>query len=169
MFDEIFLQNSTSLKTLLEQGLVESLVRALVSGAHKGNSASLFSDIHVLLVAIATRLLESPGSHHMQAIADLHLTLNHAELKERSQCGTSTSCVSVVRDAQVVLFDGELDALMSKVSSHSGFRLRSTASYLASASYLTSGELSVRNSFLNFFNVSISQFFSKLKFAADPY
>ena len=128
----------------MEQGLVESLARALVGAAHKGNSVSLFNDIHVLLVAIATKLLESPGNHHMQAISDLHLILNHVELKERSQCGASTSCVSVVRDAQVVLFDGELDALMSKVSSHSGFRLRGTASYLASASYLTSGEKKIQ-------------------------
>lgn len=132
-------QNPNGLKTLLEQGLVESLARALVGGAHKGNPTSLFNDIHVLLVAIATKLLESPGSHHMQAVYDLHLILNHVELKERSQCGTSTACVAVVRDAQVVLFDGELDNLMSKVSANSGFRLRSTASYLASASYLTSG------------------------------
>ncbi|XP_043270510.1 lysosomal-trafficking regulator isoform X2 [Venturia canescens] len=135
---DVVAKNSSGLKMLLEQGLVESLARALVGGAHKGNSVSLFSDIHVLLVAIATKLLESPGSHQMQAVYDLHLVLNHVELKERSQCGTSTSCVAVVRDAQVVLFDGELDNLMSKVSTNSGFRLRSTASYLASATYLTS-------------------------------
>ncbi|XP_015121948.1 lysosomal-trafficking regulator [Diachasma alloeum] len=131
-------KNSSSLKSLLDQGLAESLARSLVGGAHKGNSTSLFNDIHILLVAIATKLLESPGSHHMQAIADLHLILNHVELNERHQCGAESSCVTVIRDAQVVLFDGELDFLMAKVSTHSGFRLRSTASYLASASYLTS-------------------------------
>ncbi|KAF7992714.1 hypothetical protein HCN44_005058 [Aphidius gifuensis] len=126
------------LKILLDQGLIEILVKALVNGAHKGNSISLFNDIHVILVTIATKLLETPGNHHMQAISDIHLILNHVELNERSQCGESTHCVGVIRDAQVVLFDGELDTLMSKVTTHSGFRLLSTASYLASASYLTS-------------------------------
>ncbi|XP_033229888.1 lysosomal-trafficking regulator isoform X2 [Belonocnema kinseyi] len=135
---DIVSKNPNSLRMILEQGLMESLARALVNAAHKGSSATLFRDIHVLLVAIATKLLESPGYHHMQAIADLHLILSHVELRERANCGTDKSCVLVTRDAQVALFDGELDALTSKVSSHSGFRLRSTASYLASASYLTS-------------------------------
>lgn len=124
---------------LLEQGLIESLIQALVGGAHKGGSMSLYRDIHVLLVAIATKLLESPGSHQMQAILDLHLILNHMELKEKSHCTKNRSCVSVVRDAQVALIDGELDVLMAKVWNQSGFRLRSTASYLASASHMTSG------------------------------
>ena len=123
---------------LLEQGLIESLVQALVGAAHKSGSTSLYRDIHVLLVAIATRLLESPGTHQMQAILDLHLILNHMELKEKSQCIKNRACVSVVRDAQVALFDGELDVLTAKVSNQSGFRLRSTASYLASASHITS-------------------------------
>ncbi|XP_011300955.1 lysosomal-trafficking regulator isoform X2 [Fopius arisanus] len=135
---DIISKNSSSLKILLDQGLAESLARSLVGGAHKGSSTCLFNDIHILLVAIATKLLESPGSHHMQAISDLHLILNHVELNERHKCGSDSPCVTVVRDAQVVLFDGELDFLMAKVSTHSGFRLRSTASYLASASYLTS-------------------------------
>ncbi|XP_023288682.1 lysosomal-trafficking regulator isoform X2 [Orussus abietinus] len=135
---EMVTKNPSALRMLLEQGLMESLGRALVGAAHRGSAISLFRDIHVLLVAIATKLLESPGGHQMQAVTDLHLVLNHMELKERSQCGTNTMCVSVVRDAQVALFDGELDAVTTRVSSHSGFRLRSAASYLASASYLTS-------------------------------
>ncbi|KAK9307869.1 hypothetical protein QLX08_001934 [Tetragonisca angustula] len=135
---DIIAKNPTALKMLLEQGLIESLVQALVGAAHKGGSTSLYRDIHVLLVAIATRLLESPGTHQMQAILDLHLILNHMELKEKSQCIKNRACVSVVRDAQVALFDGELDVLTAKVSNQSGFRLRSTASYLASASHITS-------------------------------
>ena len=135
---DIVSKNPNSLRMILEQGLMESLARALINAAHKGSSATLFRDIHVLLVTVATRLLESPGYHHMQAISDLHLILSHVELGERAHCGTEKSCVLVARDAQVALFDGELDALTTKVSSHSGFRLRSTTSYLASASYLTS-------------------------------
>ncbi|XP_024939057.1 lysosomal-trafficking regulator isoform X2 [Cephus cinctus] len=131
-------KNPSALRMLLEQGLAESLARALIGAAHKNNLASLFRDIHVLLVAIATKLLESPGNHQLQAVKDLHLILNHVELRERSQCGATTNCVTVVRDAQVALFDGELDALTARVSTHHGFRLRSTASYLASATYLTS-------------------------------
>ncbi|XP_076297603.1 lysosomal-trafficking regulator mauve isoform X3 [Lasioglossum baleicum] len=121
------------LRKLLEQGLIESLVQALVAGAHKSGSAALYRDIHVLLVAIASKLLKSPGSHQMQAVLDLHLILNHVELKEK-HCAKNKS--SVVRDAQVALFDGELDILLAKVSNQSGFRLRSTASYLASASHI---------------------------------
>lgn len=127
------------MRVVLEQGLIESLAQALTTTAHKGNSTSLHRDIHVLFVTIATKLLELPGSHQMQAILDLHVILDYVELIERLQCRTSSTCVSI-RDAQVALFDGELDALTTKISSHSGFRLRSTASYLASASYLTSGD-----------------------------
>lgn len=103
-----------------------------MGAAHRGSSMSLLHDYHVLLVAVATKLLESPGAHHMQAVADLHLILSHIELRERSHCGVGTICVAVARDAQVALFDGELDALTARVSTHHGFRLRSTASYLAS-------------------------------------
>lgn len=124
---------------ILEQGLIECLVQALVATAHRGNSTSLNHDIHVLLVAIAAKLLESPGNHQMQAVLELHLLLNHMELKEMTECNKCTMCIPAIRDAQVALFDGELDALIAKVSTHSGFRLRSTASYLASASYLTTG------------------------------
>ncbi|XP_043802415.1 lysosomal-trafficking regulator isoform X5 [Apis laboriosa] len=135
---DIIAKNPTALRSLLEQGLIESLVQALVGGAHKNGSTSLYRDIHVLLVTIATKLLESPGNHQMQAILDLHLILNHMELKERSHCIKNRTCVSIVRDAQVALFDGELDVLTAKVSNQSSFRLRSTASYLASASHITS-------------------------------
>ncbi|XP_054002539.1 lysosomal-trafficking regulator isoform X2 [Hylaeus anthracinus] len=135
---DVIAKNPNALRMLLEQGLIESLVQALVAGAHKGGSTSLYRDIHVLLVAIATKLLESLGSHQMQAILDMHLILNYMELKEKSDCTKNRSCVSVVRDAQVALFDGELDVLASKVSNQSGFRLRSTASYLASAYHITS-------------------------------
>ncbi|XP_078037136.1 lysosomal-trafficking regulator mauve isoform X2 [Augochlora pura] len=135
---DVIAKNPNSLRMLLEQGLIESLVQALVGSAHKGGSASLNRDIIVLLVAVASKLLESPGSHQMQAILGLHLILNHMELKEKSHCTKTKNCVSVVRDAQVALFDGELDILMAKVSNQSGFRLRSTASYLASASHIAS-------------------------------
>lgn len=74
----------------------------------------------------------------MQAVLDLHVILDYIELTEKLQRRTSATCMAI-RDAQVALFDGELDILVTKISSHSGFRLRSTASYLASASYLTSG------------------------------
>lgn len=134
------------MRSLLEQGLIESLVQALVGSAHKGGSTSLYRDIHVFLVTIATKLLESPGNHQMQAILDLHLILNHMELKERSHCIKNRTCVSIVRDAQVALFDGELDVLTAKVSNQSSFRLRSTASYLASASHITSGNIYIINS-----------------------
>lgn len=136
---DLITKNPNALKVLLEQGLMESLSRGLVNAAHISSFASLFRDLHVLLVTIATKLLDSPGNHHMQAITDLHVILNHAELKERSQCGVSGGCVSAVRDAQVALFDGELDILTAKVSNHSGFRLKSTASYLASSSYINNG------------------------------
>ncbi|KZC14096.1 Lysosomal-trafficking regulator, partial [Dufourea novaeangliae] len=131
-------KNPNALRMLLEQGLIESLAQALVGGAHKGGSTSLCRDIHVLFLAIATKMLESPGNHQVQAILDLHLILNHVELKEKAYCTKNRTCVSVVRDAQVALFDGELDILTAKVSNQSGFRLRSTASYLASASHITS-------------------------------
>ncbi|XP_076629359.1 lysosomal-trafficking regulator mauve isoform X2 [Colletes latitarsis] len=135
---DIIAKNPNALRMLLEQGLIESLVQALVGGAHKGGSTSLYRDIHVLLVAIATKLLESLGNHQMQAILDMHLILNHVELKEKSDCTKNRACVSVVRNAQVALFDGELDVLAAKVSNQSGFRLRSTASYLASTYHITS-------------------------------
>ncbi|XP_046418983.1 lysosomal-trafficking regulator isoform X1 [Neodiprion fabricii] len=125
-------KNPNALRVLLEMGLAESMIRALISAAHRGSSTSLLHDFHILLVAIATKLLELPGTHHMQAVVDLHLILTHVELRERSECGIGTICVSVARDAQVALFDGELDTLTARVSSHHGFRLRSTASYLAS-------------------------------------
>lgn len=127
-----------ALKVLLEQGLIESLAQALIAAAHRGSSTSLHRDIHVLFVTIATKLLELPGNHQIQTILDLHVILDYVELMEKLQCRTSSACTAI-RDAQVALFDGELDTLTTKMSSHSGFRLRSTASYLASASYLTSG------------------------------
>lgn len=129
-------QNPNCLKFLLDQGLMESLSRSLVNAAHAGCFGSLFRDLHVLLVTIATKLLDTPGSHHMQAVTDLHTILNHTELRERSMCSGIKNCVSAVRDAQVALFDGELDILTAKVSNHSGFRLKSAASYTASASYM---------------------------------
>jgi hypothetical protein len=125
-----------TLRMLLEQGLIESLAQSLVATAHKGNS-SLHRDIHVLFVTIMSKLLELPGNHQMQAVLDLHVILDYMEFSEKLQCRSSAIC-TVIRDAQVALFDGELDMLTSKMSNHSGFRLRSTASYLASASYLTS-------------------------------
>lgn len=128
------------MKVLLEQGLIESLAQALIATAHRGSSTSLHRDVHVLLVTIATKLFELPGNHQMQTVLDLHVILDHVELTEKLQCRTISTCVAI-RDAQVALFDGELDALTAKISNHSGFRLRSTASYLASASYLTSGNL----------------------------
>ncbi|XP_048261477.1 lysosomal-trafficking regulator isoform X2 [Bombus terrestris] len=135
---DIIAKNPTALRMLLEQGLIESLVQGLVGSVHKSGSTSLHRDIHVLFVAIATKLLESPGNHQMQAVLDLHLILNHMELKEKSHYIKNRTCISVVRDAQVALFDGELDVLITKVSNQSSFRLRSTASYLASASHITS-------------------------------
>jgi len=131
-------QNINALRILLEQGLIESLAQALIGAVHKSNSMSLHRDIHVLLVAIVTKLLELPGSHQMQAVLDLHVILDYVELSEKLHCRASSTC-SAIRDAQVALFDGELDALTTKMSNPSGFRLRSTASYLASASYFTSG------------------------------
>lgn len=122
----------------MEQGLIESLAQALVAAAHKGTSTSLLRDIHVLFVAIATKLLELPGNHQMQAVLELHMILDYMELSEKLRCRNSFTCTTI-RDAQVVLFDGELDVLTTKMSNPSGFRLRSTASYLASASYFTSG------------------------------
>lgn len=138
-------QNTNTLKVLLEQGLIESLVQGLVGAAHKGNSMSLYRDIHVLFVTIATKLLELPGSHQIQAILDLHVILDYMEISEKLRCHES-SIRTIVRDAQVALFDGELDTLVTKLSNPSGFRLRSTTSYLASASYFTSGNYGVRKS-----------------------
>ena len=132
-------QNPNSLRILLEQGLMESLARGLVNASHVGFPTAFFRDMHVLLVAIATKLLDKPGNHHMQAVTELHIILNHIELKERLNCGSTRSCVSAIRDAQVALFDGELDVLTAKVSNHSGFRLKSNASYLATTSHLRSG------------------------------
>ncbi|KAL0119810.1 hypothetical protein PUN28_007922 [Cardiocondyla obscurior] len=134
---EIIAKNTSALKVLLEQGLIESLAQALVAVAHKGTSTSLQRDIHVLFVAIATKLLELPGNHQMQAVLDLHMILDYMELSEKLRCRTSLTCTTI-RDAQIALFDGELDVLMSKMLNLSGFRLRSTASYLASATYFTS-------------------------------
>ncbi|XP_011343929.2 lysosomal-trafficking regulator isoform X3 [Ooceraea biroi] len=134
---DIIAKNINTLRVLLEQGLIESLAQALVGAAYKGNSMSLHRDIHVLFVAIASKLLELPGSHQMQAVLDLHVILDYVELSEKLRCRASSICTAI-RDAQVALFDGELDILTTKMSNHSGFRLRSTASYLASASYLTS-------------------------------
>ncbi|XP_058802324.1 lysosomal-trafficking regulator isoform X2 [Phymastichus coffea] len=134
---DLITKSPNSLKTLLEQGLMETTSKAIVNAAHIGCSISLFRDMHVLLVAMATKLLDSPGSHHMQAVTELHVILNHSELKERLQCGANKNCVYAVRDAQVALFDGELDVLTAKVSNHSGFRLKSNASYLASAPYIS--------------------------------
>ncbi|XP_020281501.1 lysosomal-trafficking regulator isoform X2 [Pseudomyrmex gracilis] len=136
--NEIIAKNTNALKELLEQGLIESLAQALVGAASKASSTSLHRDIHVLLVAIASKLLELPGSHQMQALLDLHVILDYTELSEKLQSCASATCV-VIRDAQVALFDGELDVLATKMSNPSGFRLRSTASYLASASHFTSG------------------------------
>lgn len=135
-----------ALKILLEQGLIESLAQALIAAAQRGSSTSLHRDIHVLFVTIATKLLELPGSHQMQTILDLHVILDYVELMEKLQCRASSACTAI-RDAQVALFDGELDILTTKMSSHSGFRLRSTASYLASASYLTSGNCNAKEYF----------------------
>ncbi|XP_023246507.1 lysosomal-trafficking regulator [Copidosoma floridanum] len=134
---ELITKTSNALKVLLEQGLMESIGRSITNGAHVSGSSSLYRDLHVLLVTIATKLLDAPGNYHMHTVAELHVVLNYAEFKERAQCGANKSCVSAVRDAQVALFDGELDILTSKVSSHSGFRLKSTASYIASISYTT--------------------------------
>ncbi|EFN65741.1 Lysosomal-trafficking regulator [Camponotus floridanus] len=134
---DVIVKNINALKVLLEQGLIESLVQGLVGTAYKSNSMSLHRDIHVLFVTIATKLLELPGSHQIQAILDLHVILDYMEISEKLRCCTS-SIRTAVRDAQVALFDGELDALVTKLSNPSGFRLRSTASYLASASYFTS-------------------------------
>lgn len=135
---DIIAKNPHSLKVMLEQGLKESLVRSLIHSAHKGNSTTLSRDINVLFVTIAKQFLESPGYHNMQALLDLHLVLSYGELQETMNCGKEKLCVSVIRSAQVALFDGELDALTLKVLSESGFRLKNTASYLASTSYLTS-------------------------------
>ncbi|XP_025074143.1 lysosomal-trafficking regulator [Pogonomyrmex barbatus] len=132
---DIIAKNTNALRVLLEQGLIESLAQALVAAAH--NPMSLHRDIHVLLVTIATKLLELPGNHQMQAVLDLHMILDYMELSEKLRCRASL-IRAAIRDAQVALFDGELDALTSKMSNPSGFRLRSTASYLASASYFTS-------------------------------
>lgn len=141
-------QNTNTLKVLLEQGLIESLVQGLVGAAHKSNSMSLHRDIHVLFVTIATKLLELPGSHQIQAVLDLHVILDYMEISEKLRC-RANSIRTIVRDAQVALFDGELDALVTKLSNPSGFRLRSTASYLASTSYFTSGNYGVRTKVLN--------------------
>lgn len=129
----------SSVKSLLEHGLMEALAQALMNAAHISISTFLIRDIHILLVLIATRLLESPGSQNMHAIVDMHVILNLIELKERSWCGSDKSCVMIARSAQVALFDGELDVLTPKISSHIGFHLKNTASYLASTSYLTNG------------------------------
>ncbi|XP_077276800.1 lysosomal-trafficking regulator mauve isoform X2 [Temnothorax americanus] len=134
---DLIAKNTSALKVLLDQGLIESLAQALCAIAHKGTSTSLHRDIHVLFVAIATKLLELPGNHQMQAVLDLHMILDYMELSEKLQCRASLTCTAI-RDAQVALFDGELDVLTTKMSNPSGFRLRSTASYLASASYFTS-------------------------------
>lgn len=130
----------------MEQGLIESLVQGLVGTAHKNNSISLQRDIHVLFVTIATKLLELPGNHQIQTVLDLHVILDYMEISEKLQCCTS-SIRTAVRDAQVALFDGELDALVTKLSNPSVFRLRSTASYLASASYFTSGNYGMHKNF----------------------
>ncbi|XP_036146533.1 lysosomal-trafficking regulator isoform X4 [Monomorium pharaonis] len=134
---DIIAKNTSALKVLLEQGLIESLAQALAAAAHKSTSTSIHRDIHVLFVAIVTKLLELPGNHQMQAVLDLHMILDYMELSEKLRCRASLTCTTI-RDAQVALFDGELDMLTTKMSNPSGFRLRSTASYLASASYFTS-------------------------------
>lgn len=105
--------------------------------------AALLRDVHVLLIAVATRLLDSPGNQFMTSLIDLHVILILVELKERTWCGSDKNCIIVTRDAQVALFDGELDVLTPKVSAPGGFRLRSTSSYLASTSYLSTRKIQI--------------------------
>ncbi|XP_034950425.1 lysosomal-trafficking regulator [Chelonus insularis] len=134
---DIINKNPNNLKVLFEQGIIESVAQALALGAHKNNSTSLFNDIYILLVTIATKLLEIPGNNQIPMVLDLHSILSYIELHEKFQCGTNANCTSAVRIAQVILFDSELDVVMSKISSQTGFKLRSTASYFASTSHLT--------------------------------
>ncbi|CAB0037463.1 unnamed protein product [Trichogramma brassicae] len=71
---DLITKNPNSPHTLLEQGLMETLGRGIVNAAYSGFSVSLFR--HVLLVSIAGRLLDSPGSQHMQVVVKLHRILN---------------------------------------------------------------------------------------------
>lgn len=134
---EVIVKNPHSLRIMLEQGLIECLVKSLMNCAHKEISSIFSRDINVLFVTIAKQLLESPGYHNMQALTDLHLMLSYVELLEKIECEKSKLCISVIRNVQVALFDGELDVITVKILNESSFRLKNTALDLTNTSYLT--------------------------------
>lgn len=108
---------------------MKSLAKALVNATHNNVSSSIMCDIHILLVMLASRLLESPRSQFIQADTDLHVILNLIERKERTWCGIDKACALATRSAQVALFERELDIFTRKVSNQSGFNLRTATSY----------------------------------------
>jgi hypothetical protein len=65
-----------------------------------------------------------------QVLNDIQLQLSYMEKVERSTCGAQARCVSVLREAQCVLLEGELDVIQDMISSLQQPKLTNTSSFL---------------------------------------
>lgn len=123
-----------SSRVLLENGLLETLVKALVASAHvvpDNNDAScqdlIVLDIYYFFVIIINQVLNTPGLHNMQVISDIRLELNYICRLEKENCGVKSRCVRVIRDTMCKLLERALDTMQEKiVALQTGSKTKST-------------------------------------------
>ncbi|XP_076318976.1 lysosomal-trafficking regulator mauve isoform X2 [Tachypleus tridentatus] len=111
--------SSSDLRTLLENGLAESVCNLIVEIGHSEPRPTdvecvceqdlLKDDVFQLLHLIASTLFGGIGAASIHMYFDLLTLLYSVEQQSQKQCGSQMGCVQLLRECQCVVFQAALD------------------------------------------------------------
>lgn len=114
-------------KGLLEFGLVEALLKSLVSLMHQKNDVLndlcvpeqniLVSDINSFLSTIVIHSLQVPGNN-VQTLNDIIYQIEYVHKVEVNNCGSNSACSEAVKSAHCFLLKSALKAITEIINSH---------------------------------------------------
>uniref|UniRef100_A0A1B6DVR8 Lysosomal-trafficking regulator n=1 Tax=Clastoptera arizonana TaxID=38151 RepID=A0A1B6DVR8_9HEMI len=146
LLQKLFVKVPQSVRTQMDNGLLEVLCKTLVAVAHTQQEPTnmhrvseqelLLSRVHGFLVTILSIALNSPGNHNMQVLNDILVLMRYVEKKERLHCGAEANCVLSLRAAQCIILNSTLNLVQDKIISLQqtvASRIRSSATAFLSS------------------------------------
>ncbi|KAL0267522.1 UNVERIFIED_CONTAM: hypothetical protein PYX00_009770 [Menopon gallinae] len=125
---KFYTKDSTSARVLLENGLLETLVKALVASAHVNSDSTdesekdpVVTEIIYFFTFILNQSLSSPGIQGMQIITDMRLQLYYVYRLEKESCGFMGNCVRIIRDTLCKILGRGLDVIQDKIRGTQSF------------------------------------------------